>query len=172
MANLLNIRLQSHVKSFSNTSVDYFGSIQAKTSPKTRRNQGKLKTYGVIFTCLNTRAIRIELSGDLSTDSFILSLGRFLARRGLVNIMQSDNGTSFIGAVKEINDAIKNLKHDKITTYLNKHQIKWQFNPPMDGRLLGKSIKTIKRCLYAILKKSITTVETLTTVLCEVEYIS
>ena len=84
--------------------------------------------------------------------------------------MQSDNGTSFIGAVKEINDAIKNLKHDKITTYLNKHQIKWQFNPPMDGRLLGKSIKT-KRCLYAISKKSITTVETLTTVLCEVEYI-
>ena len=122
------------------------------------------------FLRLNTRAIRIELSGDLSTDSFVLSLGRFLTRKGLVNIMQSDNGTSFIGAVKEINDAIKNLKHDKITTYLNKYQIKWQFNPPMDGRLLGKSIKT-KRCLYAISKKSITTVETLTTVLCEVEYI-
>ena len=50
MANLLNIRLQSHVKPFSNTSVDYFGSIQAKTSPKTRRYQEKLKTYGVIFT--------------------------------------------------------------------------------------------------------------------------
>ena len=32
-------------------------------------------------------------------------------------------------------------------------------------------IKTIKRCLYALLKNSITTVETLRTVLCEVEYI-
>ena len=32
-------------------------------------------------------------------------------------------------------------------------------------------IKTIKRCLYAILKNSITTVETLTTVLCEVKCI-
>ena len=32
-------------------------------------------------------------------------------------------------------------------------------------------IKTIKRCLYAILKNSITTVEILTTILCEVEYI-
>ena len=31
--------------------------------------------------------------------------------------MQSDNGTNFIGAVKETNDAIKNLKHVKITTY-------------------------------------------------------
>ena len=32
-------------------------------------------------------------------------------------------------------------------------------------------IKTIKRCLYALLKNSITTVEILRTVLCEVEYI-
>ena len=88
--------------------------------------------------------------------------------------MQSDNGTNFIGAVKEINDAIKNLKHDKITIYLNKHQIKWQFNPslsPWMGDCWESLIKTIKRCLYAMLKNSITTVATLTTVLCEVEYI-
>ena len=71
----------------------------------------------------------MELSGDLLTDSFILSLRRFLARRGRVNIMQSDNGANFIVAVKEINDAIKNLKHVKIITYLNRHQIQWQFNP-------------------------------------------
>ena len=87
--------------------------------------------------------------------------------------MQSDNETNFIGAVKEINDVIKNLKHDKITAYLNKHQIKWQFNPPLSPWMGGcweSLIKTIKRCLYAILKNSIT-VETLTTILCEVEYI-
>ena len=86
MANLPNICLQSQVQSFSNTGVDYFGPIQAKTSRKTRRNQGTLKTYGVIFTCLNTRAIHIELSGDLSTDFFILLLCRFLARKGHVTL--------------------------------------------------------------------------------------
>ena len=79
MANLPNIRLQSHVKPVSNTGLHYFGPIQAKNSRKTRRNQGTLKTYGVIFTCLNTRATHIKLSGDLSTDSFILSLRRFIA---------------------------------------------------------------------------------------------
>ena len=73
MANLPNIRLQSHVKPFSNTGVDYLGPIEAKTSRKTRRNQGALKTYGVLFTCLNKRVIHIELPGDLSTDYFILS---------------------------------------------------------------------------------------------------
>ena len=88
--------------------------------------------------------------------------------------MQSDNGTNFIGIVMEINDAIKNLKYDKITTYLNKHQMKWQFNSPLSPWMEGcweSLIETIRRCLCAILKNSITTVETLTSVLCEVEYI-
>ena len=112
MTNLPNIHLQSHLKPFSNTAVDYFRPIQVKTSRKNRRNQGTLKTYAVIFTYLNTRAIHIELSGDLSTDSFILSLRRFHARRWHVNVTQSDNRTNFIGAVNEINDANKNIKHE------------------------------------------------------------
>ena len=102
MVNLPNIHLQSNVKPFSNTGVDYFRPVEGKTSRKTRINQGTLKIYVVIFTCLNTRAIHIELSSGLSTDSFILSLRRFLARKGHVNIIQSDNGTNFIGTVKEI----------------------------------------------------------------------
>ena len=88
--------------------------------------------------------------------------------------MQSNNGTTFIAAVKEINNVVKDLKHDKITTYFNKHKIKWQFNPllsPWMGDCGESIIKTIKRCLYAISKNSTTTVETLTTVSCEVEFI-
>ena len=68
----------------------------------------------------------------------------------------------------------KILKYDKITTYLNKHQIKWPFNPLLSPSTEGcweSLIKTIKRCFYALLKNCITTVETLRTVLCEVEYI-
>ena len=87
MANLPNICLQSHIKPFSNIGVDYFRPIQTKTSRKTRRNQGTLKTYGVIPTCFNATAIHIKPSGDLSTDSFFLLLRRFLAQRGHVNIV-------------------------------------------------------------------------------------
>ena len=88
--------------------------------------------------------------------------------------MRSNNRTNFIGVVKQINDAIKNLKHNKITTYLNKHQIKWQFDLSLRlwmGDCWQSLIKTMKRCLYTLLKDSLTTVETLTTIWCQVEYI-
>ena len=111
--------------------------------------------------------MKIELTGGLQNDSFILSLRRFLAQRVYLNIMRSNNRTNFIGVVKQINDAIKNLKHNKITTYLNKHQIKWQFDLSLRlwmGDCWQSLIKTMKRCLYTLLKNSLTTVETLTTV--------
>ena len=115
MTSFLNIRLQSRIKPLSNTGVYYFRPIQVKTSRKTRRNQGTFKIYWVTCTCLNTTIIHLELSGDLSTNSFSLSRRRFFAQRGPVNAIQSDNLTTFMSRVKKTNDPIKNLKHDKVT---------------------------------------------------------
>ena len=56
--------------------------------------------------CLASRALQIELEGDLSTDSFILSLHRFTARRDNPQTITSDNGTKFVGAHRELSDAI------------------------------------------------------------------
>ena len=55
---------------------------------------------------MTTRAVHVEIAGDLSSDSFILSLRCFIARRGNVKNIRSDNGTNFIGAEKELKAAI------------------------------------------------------------------
>ena len=50
-----------------------------------------------------------------------------------------------------------------ITIYLKKHQIKWQFHASLSswmGGCLESLIKTVKICLYAILKNRIQTIET------------
>ena len=64
------------------------------------------KRWGCIFTCLATRAVHLELAGDLSTNSFIMALRRFLGRRGDPKTIRSDNGTNFVGADRDLAEAL------------------------------------------------------------------
>ena len=55
---------------------------------------------------MSTRACHLELLDDLSTDHFIIALKRFIARRGRLQNIFSDNGTTFAGANNELQQYI------------------------------------------------------------------
>ena len=129
MSDLPKERVAIGDKPFTYTGIDYFGPIAVKLSKRTRSNPALAKRYGVIFTCLTTRAVHLELAGDLSTDCFIMALRRFRSRRGNVKYIKSDNGTNFIGADRELKEAIKNLDKGKISKVLSDYYIEWEFNP-------------------------------------------
>ena len=77
-----------------------------------------MKRYGVMFTCLCSRAIHIAIAYSLENDSFILSLGRFIGRQGNIHLMRSDNGTYFVGAIDELRKAFQEMDHNQISKYL------------------------------------------------------
>ena len=106
MSDLPKERFAINKKPFSKTWIDYFGHIYVKTSKRTQPTQGNNKRYGVLFTYLATRAIHLEVAGDLSTYLFIMSLRRFISRRGNSSIF-SDNGTNLVVAKKELRLALK-----------------------------------------------------------------
>ncbi|XP_035219011.1 uncharacterized protein LOC118192209 [Stegodyphus dumicola] len=68
------------------------------------------KAWIVIFTCAIYRAVHFELTKSLSADSFIMALRRFIARRGRISILYTDNGTNFVGT----NNALNELDWEKI----------------------------------------------------------
>ena len=126
----------------------------------------------MIFACLTTRAIHIELAGDLSTDSFLLALRKFISRRGYVKVMRSDNCANFVGANNELNLCIKQLDQIKLHKFSNHQNPEWIFNPPASpwmGGLRESLVKSVKTGLKAIVKDSIFTDESLQIFLCEVE---
>ena len=96
MADLPKDRLTPHHPPFTFVGVDYFGPFQV------RHGRSSAKRYGVVFTCLAIRAVHIEILHSLDTDSFILALRQFLARRGQVKEIRSDTGTNFTSGEKEL----------------------------------------------------------------------
>ena len=87
--------------------VDLFGSFLVKDGQK------EVKKFGALYTCLSSRAIHIEVVYSLSTDSFIMSLRRFVGCRGNVSVIRSDNGSNVVGASAELSCAFHEMDHIK-----------------------------------------------------------
>lgn len=88
---------------FTYCGIDCFGPFYVKET----RNE--LKKYGLLFTCMCSRAIHIETFDDLTTDAFINALRAFIAIRGHVRQLRCDQGTNFVGARGEFMNAMKDL---------------------------------------------------------------
>lgn len=74
---------------FTHVGVDVFGPWTL-TSWRTRGGHAESKQWAVIFTCLSTRAVHIEVIETMTTASFINGLRRFAAIRGPIKTLRSD----------------------------------------------------------------------------------
>ena len=81
------------------------------------RGRSREKRYGVILSCLVSRAVHIEISHSLNTDCFINALRRFLARRGNVMLIRSDNGTNLMAGNKALRESIGDWNLSKIDEF-------------------------------------------------------
>ena len=156
---------------FTYVGIDLFGPFLIK------ERRSELKRYGVMFTCLTCRAIHIETANSLETDSFILSLRRFVSRRGNIREIRSDNGSNFVGAKRELQREFEKMDHSRIAQYLkgnNTEWVKWYNNPPYSSHFGGvweRQIRSARQILNGILLTHGHSLkdESLRTLLCEVE---
>lgn len=173
MASLPSYRVQQ-IKPFSVSGVDYLGPISIK-EPRGRR-WVSTSSYICLFVCMTTKAIHLELSSDLSTESFLLAFTRFIARRGPIKDMHSDCGTNFVGAARLLNplDQFTQSKsfQDATQNHLAKQNICWYFNPPASphfGGLWEAGVKSTKSLIMRTLGSHKLNNEEMITLLTQVE---
>lgn len=132
------------------------------------------KGYISLFICMATKAIHLELVGDLTSEAFIGAFRRFVSRRGRCNHMWSDQGRNFVGANKELVEAWNAAKLEfqgEIIDILAKDGTQWHFIPgysPNFGGLWEAGIKSTKYHIKRVLNSHIT-FEEMTTLLCQIE---
>ena len=115
------------------------------------------------------RAIHIEVAFSLDTASFVNALQRFISRRGQPRSITSDNGTNFVGADRELREAIEQCYHGVMGDYLCN---RWQFNPPAASHMDGaweRQIRTFRKVLGSVVREQVMDDEGLSTVMCLVE---
>ena len=162
MAPLPIARLQTSLRAFSRTAVDFGGPFITVQG----RGKSRQKRYLCLFTCLATRAVHLEIAFGLDTCSFLNAFYRMVNRRGLPEEMYSDNGTNFKAADKELKDLIQQLDQEKVKESISNKRIVWHFNPPLAPHFGGvheAMIKSAKKSINAILGNADNTDEELMT---------
>ena len=156
---------------FTYCAVDYCGPCKEKRK--------EIKRYGALFTCMTSRAIHLEVSHSLETDSFINALRRFICRRGPIRQLRSDQGTNFGGAKKELKEALTELDHAKIGRELLQNNCDWlnfRMNVPSASHMGGvweRQIRSVRNVLSVLLDNNGTQLddESPNTFTCEAEAI-
>ena len=152
MADLPKDRL-AFSPAFTFVGVDAFGPWEV-VHRRTRGGQARQKRWALLFTCLVTRGVHIELIEELSSSSFINALRRFTAIRGPVQQFRSDRGTNFIGAINDLSILPHFTEDTTVKNYLAESGTTWIFNPPHASHMGGaweRLIGIARRILNAIL---------------------
>ena len=111
MANLPEERVEPSAP-FTFCGHDCFGPFIIKDGRK------ELKKYGLLFTCMSSRAVHIEALDDMSTDAFINALRCFIVLRRPVRQLRSDQGSNFIRAHNELAKAFNEITDERVRRYL------------------------------------------------------
>jgi hypothetical protein len=176
MGDLPACRLESN-RPFLISGVDYLGPILIKES--TGRGKRNVKAYVSIFVCLVTKAVHLELVGNLTTESFLGALHRLIARRGHVRHLYSDNGSNFIGAANQETKKFKSfLKSSEfqsdVINKLTERNTEFHFIParsPHMGGLWEINVKSVKNHIKRSIGLATPTFEEMYTLLTRIEAI-
>ena len=151
---------------FKHAGIDFFGPLLVKRFRKTE------KRYGLLVTCMATRAVHLEVAHALDIDSCIMALRRFFARRSRPDTIFSDRGTNFVGSNRELRRELLEMS-ELMPERLSAFEIDWRFNPPSASHMGGvweRMVRSVKTCLQAVVGSQLLTDEVLLTVFAEVEH--
>lgn len=165
MADLPEARLRLNKPVFYSTGVDCFRPMVVKVC----RHQEK--HWGIIFKCMTTRAVHLDLLHNMDLDAYLTALRRFIARRGTPAELWLDRKTK--GAERELREAFNDMVL-ALQQHLARQRIRFCFNPPAAPHFGGVwewDVHSVKSALHMRVGLQAVPEEVLLIVLLEVEAI-
>ena len=141
-------KLSPHVANqappFSAVSLDLFGPLLATGVGGHGRKV--FKTWGLLFSCLATKAVSLWLAAGYSKKDFMICFDKQTAVYGLPAFIVSDRGTQLMAAEKEIG-VLRELQED-----MQELGTKWDFIPPGSQWRNGQAERAIAMAKHTLLQ--------------------
>ena len=116
-----------------------------------RKDKTVEKTYCLLWTCLSTRAVHLELCRNLTVAEFLMCFRRFSNRKSLPSLLLSDNASTFKSSSYEIR---KLRSSEKVRTELPNQRVTWQ-NVTEKAAWFGGAWERLVRSVKRFIKKTI-----------------
>lgn len=104
---------------------DLWGPLSIRDDVIKRGPRVTKKVWGVLITCMATRAIYLDVACGNSTEELIHVLRRAMTRCGDIQTIISDPGTNLVGASREMADWRRSWDQAMLDRFGAKHGIQW-----------------------------------------------
>ena len=166
IANLPSYRFEEPLQAFSKTGLDFAGPYEPKQGVRVARR----KIYILLFTCLQTRAVHLEVTEAMDTEAFTNALTRYVSFRGVPTDILSDNWKTFQSEDKDLENWVRLLDEgDAIKS--QPAGITWHFTPPHGphhGGIYEIMVKATKRALRSLFRRPDLTMDQFRTAIAKV----
>ncbi|KIH51378.1 integrase core domain protein [Ancylostoma duodenale] len=151
---------------FQKIGLDYLGPLHY------RDNTGAIcKCWICLITCMATRGIHLEVVMNCTTIEFLMALRRFIARRGVPDLMLSDNSTTFTSASEHLAEF---CTKKPVTDFSVNQKIVWKFITPLSpwkGGFYERLVGLFKNAFHKTVGRSILPFNQFLTLIVEIESI-
>lgn len=159
---------------FEFTALDLFGPYTVRD---TARRRVKMKIWGVVFSCMVSKAVHADIVEDLSTKGFLKTYQRFTALRGHPRKLWSDQGTNFVGArpvLKDLYDFLAAIDKDQVQqkAVMKGTDWVWVFHPadsPHRNGAAEAAVRILKKALSSVGEEGTLTARCLRAIQIEVD---
>ena len=157
MGDLPDLISKVPVRPFSHIALDFAGAMRVRSEVNKRTT---MKAFPLIFICLNTGAVHVQLCPGYDTQSFLTALQHFFAIRGRSAFIYTDMGNQITSASNKMDQSepekepevgarpLFNFKKVKAATA--SHGVEWHHCPVQTQWRDGRSeaaVKSLKRSL-------------------------
>ena len=121
----------------------------------------------LLFNCIVSRAVYVDVANDYTTDGFLLVLRRFVSLRGYPSKIYSDPGSQLVAASKELKHIVEGLNEEEISQFGMKKGLEWKFSPadgPWQNGCSEALVKSVKKAIVVSVGCQVLTVPEFQTV--------